>query len=84
MSTIDIKVKDVMPGMIITDNDEVTLVVSDVWPDQGPGLGIMVKGRVIADARDYEQRFFNVEETLARTIDGNPKDVMNGVVTGDE
>ena len=62
--TKTISINEIEEGMIIETEDGERVVVSDVWPDQGPGLGIVVKGRNVANAKDWERRFVDTEETV--------------------
>jgi hypothetical protein len=85
MSTVNIQIKDLNLGMVIIDetSDE-TVVISEIWGDQGPGLGIMVKGRKVSDAKDWERRFIDPFDTVERIISGNPNETLSSSPMSDE
>lgn len=53
-----IRVKEIKKRMIIDDGGA-KVIVAEVWPDQGPGLGIMVKGLRVLDGSSWQRRFYS-------------------------
>ena len=63
MSTI--KVKDAKSGMLL-DIDDLVVLITEAWPDQGNGLGIMIKGETVEKGASWGRRFINVNTELVR------------------
>jgi hypothetical protein len=57
---MQIPVKEVEKRMIIDDGTD-KAIIDEVWPDQGPGLGIVLNGQLIKDGSKYQRRFMNTE-----------------------
>jgi hypothetical protein len=48
----------------IIDDGVSKMIVDDVTPDQGPGLGILVRGQRISDGSPWSMRFINPDEMV--------------------
>jgi hypothetical protein len=62
--TTTIKAAEIKEGYIIEVGD-LRVVVTEVF-DQGPGLGLAVSGRNIADAKNWSGRFIDDQELVER------------------
>lgn len=59
-----IKASEIQENMIIEILYGEHLVVDEVWPDQGPGLGIMVHGKTVRNVEDKALRFYDPDEIV--------------------
>lgn len=57
---MQIQISEVKKRMIIDDGSD-RVIISEAWEDQGPGLGIVLKGQKVADGSAYLRRFLNPE-----------------------
>ena len=62
-----IKASEIKPSMFIIDQLDEKIVVDEVWPSQGTGLGIVVKGKRILDFKPSYNRYLD-EDTLVQEI----------------
>lgn len=62
---MDIKIKDIRPGMIIVyDNDQI--LVTEV--EHGVDLNILIRGKLIRTIEDWAVSFFNLDDVLLRIM----------------
>ena len=62
---MDIKIKDIRPGMIIVyDNDQI--LVTEV--EHGVDLNILIQGKLIRTIEDWAVSFFNLDDVLLRIM----------------
>ena len=62
---MDIKIKDIRPGMIIVyDNDQI--LVTEV--EHGVYLNILIRGKLIRTIEDWAVSFFNLDDVLLRIM----------------
>lgn len=55
----EIKASEIQENMLIVDQNGDQIAVSEVWTDQGLGLGIVVKGKRILDYADSHNRYLD-------------------------
>ena len=55
---MQIPVQEVEKRMIIDDGKD-QVIIDETWPDQGKGLGVVLKGQLIKDGSIYHRRFLN-------------------------
>lgn len=63
---MQIPVHEVTKGMVI-DDDKSQIKVAEVWPNQGDGLGVVIKGHGATDGALYFRRFLN-PDTLVEQV----------------
>lgn len=56
---IEITADQIEKDHIIVDQMGDKILVTEAWADQGPGLGIVVKGIVIEDGRPSHNRYLD-------------------------
>lgn len=59
-----IPVGDVTVGMIINTDDAGPVIITEAWRDQGPGLGIMLKGTTVEKVEPWQDRFLDPFEKI--------------------
>lgn len=70
MNTKQITAKEVKPYMILVVDGK-DIVVTEAWEDQGPGLGIMIKGQTVEDVKDWERRYINPDMPVTQIVGRN-------------
>lgn len=66
MSKQQVEAQSLQQYDIIEDEFQGYVAIHEVWADQGPGLGVMVKGVVVADGKSWEQRFIDPTKTVTK------------------
>jgi hypothetical protein len=61
---IQMKAENVQPGSVVMDRDGEELRVSEVWPNQGLGLGCVLVGNTVADDKHKTVRYVDVTEDV--------------------
>lgn len=62
---MQIRVDEVEPKMTIDDGSDVVMV-RETWPNQGAGLGVVIKGVVLKDGGIYFRRFLDASHLVEK------------------